>query len=111
PPMPGGGDKRQAIILFTPEWNGMHPGAWRLPEDRLDGEMNFEALLACVQRAERAKLHGFFVTDPTSFRLELGYESLARTATATRFEPFTFMAALAMCTERIGLLMTANTTF
>jgi FMN-dependent oxidoreductase (nitrilotriacetate monooxygenase family) len=101
----------EAILLFIPEWNGMHPGAWRLPESPRDGAMDFALLLEMVRRAEQAKLHGLFLTDATSFRLELSYESLARTATAFRFEPFTLMAALATVTERIGLVMTCNTTF
>ncbi len=101
----------QAILMFTPEWNGMHPGAWRLPDSAHDGATDFEVVRRLVQRAEHAKLHGFFLADPTGFRLELSHPSLARTATAARFEPFTLMAAMAMCTERIGLVMTANTTY
>ena len=102
---------RQAILLFTPEWSGMHPGAWRLPDGPVDGAMDLDVLVDLVQRAERAKLHGFFLADPTAFRLELSYPSLARTATASRYEPFTLMSAMAMRTDRIGLLMTANTSF
>jgi FMN-dependent oxidoreductase (nitrilotriacetate monooxygenase family) len=38
-------------------------------------------------------------------------EALRRSATATSFEPLTLLSALAMVTERIGLIATASTTF
>src|SRR5258708_15092583 len=37
--------------------------------------------------------------------------ALRRSATATSFEPLTLLSALAMVTERIGLIATASTTF
>ncbi len=102
---------RQAILLFTPEWNGMHPGAWRLPGTPVDGAMDFDDIRALVQRAEAAKFHGMFMADPTGFRLEVGYPNLAKTGTAVRYEPFMLMSALSMCTSQIGLIMTAGTTY
>jgi alkanesulfonate monooxygenase len=38
-------------------------------------------------------------------------EALRRSATSTSFEPLTLLSALAMVTERIGLIATASTTF
>jgi FMN-dependent oxidoreductase (nitrilotriacetate monooxygenase family) len=103
--------RRKAILLFCPEWNGMHPGAWRLGSSPTDGAMDIDVLTKLVQDAERAKFHGMFLADPTGFRLELSYPSLARTATAVRYDPFVLMSALAMVTDRIGLIMTAGTTY
>ncbi|MBS1888552.1 MAG: LLM class flavin-dependent oxidoreductase [Actinobacteria bacterium] len=104
-------DTRQAVLLFTPEWNGMHPGAWRLDGTPTDGAMDLAVVKSIVQQAEAAKFHGFFLADPTGFRLDIGLPGLARTGTAARFEPFTLMAAMAMVTERLGLIMTAGTTY
>src|SRR3546814_15025015 len=38
-------------------------------------------------------------------------EALKRSHTFTFFEPFTLLSALAMATERIGLIATASTTY
>ncbi|MBS1888549.1 MAG: LLM class flavin-dependent oxidoreductase [Actinobacteria bacterium] len=109
--MAAGDTRRQALLLFTPEWNGMHPGAWRLPESPADGAMDLATVVGLVQAAERAKFHAFFLADALGFRLEISPEALARTGAGTRLEPFTLIAALAMRTERIGLVLTANTTY
>ncbi|MEZ5075910.1 MAG: LLM class flavin-dependent oxidoreductase [Solirubrobacterales bacterium] len=103
--------RQEALLLFTPEWNGMHPGAWRLPESPPDGAMDVETVVGLVQAAERAKFHALFLADALGFRLEISPEALARTGSGSRLEPFTLMAALAMRTERIGLVLTANTTY
>lgn len=102
---------REAILFFTPEWNGMHPGAWRYTGNPADGAMDFRHVSNMVQRAEAAKMHAFFLADALGFRLEVSVDSLAATGAASRLEPFTLMSALTQTTERIGLIMTANTTF
>jgi hypothetical protein len=43
--------------------------------------------------------------------LNMPMQSLRRSATVTSFEPLTLLSALAMATERIGLMATASTTF
>ncbi len=101
----------QAILLFTPEWTGMHPGAWRLPGSPIDGAMDFDEIVSLVRMAEQAKLHGMFLADLTGFRLEVSMPNVAKTSTGARFEPFTLMSALSMCTSQIGLIMTAGTTY
>ena len=101
----------EALLFFTPEWNGMHPGAWRLPDAPVDGALDFDHVRGLVARAEAAKMHAFFLADALGFRLEVGLDSLSKTAAAARYEPFTLMAALATTTDRIGLIMTANTTY
>lgn len=103
--------ERQAILLFCPEWNGMHPGAWRLPGAPVDEALDFAEIQRLVKKAEAAKMQGMFMADPTGFRLDISYANLAKTGTSVRFDPFIMMAALAMCTTDIGLMMTAGTTY
>jgi FMN-dependent oxidoreductase (nitrilotriacetate monooxygenase family) len=43
--------------------------------------------------------------------LNMPIEALKRSGTVTSFEPFTLLSALAMVTERIGLIATASTTY
>ena len=105
--------EREAVLLFTPdpEWTGMHPGAWRLDSSPTGGATDFDLARRLVQQAERAKFHGFFLADPIGFRLEVADRNQARAGTAAVWDPFVLMSALAVCTDRIGLLMTAGTTY
>ncbi|MFC7538883.1 LLM class flavin-dependent oxidoreductase [Siccirubricoccus deserti] len=43
--------------------------------------------------------------------LNMPVEALKRSHTVTSFEPFTLLSALAVSTERLGLIATASTTF
>src|SRR3546814_13080619 len=43
--------------------------------------------------------------------LNMPIEARKRSHTVTAFEPFTLLSALAMATERIGLIATASTTY
>ena len=52
----------------------------------------------------------FFMADHLAV-LNMPVDALKRSHTATSFEPFTLLSALASVTERIGLVATASTTF
>ncbi len=104
-------EKRQAILFLFPEWGGMHLTAWRDPAAPDDPTMDFSAIRAMAQTAERGKFHGLFLADTLAIRHSLEPQALSRTAKGVRYEPFTLMAALSACTERIGLLLTASTTY
>ncbi len=102
---------KDAILLYFPEWGGMHITAWRDPEAPNDPTMDFATIRRTVQTAERGKFHGFFLADTLAIRHSLSSAALSRTAKAVRFEPMTLMAALASSTEHIGLMLTASTTY
>jgi FMN-dependent oxidoreductase (nitrilotriacetate monooxygenase family) len=106
-----GSDDKQAVLLYFPEWGGMHVTAWRDPGAPEDPAMDFATIRRMVQTAERGKFHGFFVADTLAIRHSLSPTALSRTAKAVRFEPMTLMAALTGATERIGLMLTASTTY
>ncbi|WP_107660589.1 LLM class flavin-dependent oxidoreductase [Nocardia suismassiliense] len=100
-----------ALLFCTPEWNGMHPGAWRYPGAPADGAMDLDVVTALVRRAEDAGFQALFLADALGFRLEISHAALAHTGAGARFEPFTLASALATSTDRIGLIVTANTTY
>jgi FMN-dependent oxidoreductase (nitrilotriacetate monooxygenase family) len=106
--------QKQAALFWMPEWSGFHVAAWRA-EDAVDNPMlNLADMRRMVQKAERAKLHGCFLADTLAVGfqgMEVSKQALSRTARGTRFEPITLMSALSACTERIGLLCTASTTY
>lgn len=102
------------ILFWMPEWNGFHVSAWHDTDSPGSPLASLKWMRQMVQAAERGKVHGCFLAD----QLVVGFEGvgvskngLSRTAKGVRYEPITLMSALAGCTERIGLIGTANTTF
>jgi len=88
----------------------IHTGAWRYPGAFPDANFNLKHLQRMVQTLERGKFDAFFMADHLAV-LNMPIEALKRSHTVTSFEPFTLLSALAVVTERIGLIATASTTF
>ena len=89
---------------------GIHTAWWRVPGAYPDANFNLEHLVRFIRTLERGKFDAFFMADHLAV-LNMPVEALRRSATATSFEPLTLLSALAMVTERIGLVATASTTF
>ena len=89
---------------------GIHTGWWRYPGAALDANFNLQHLVQFIQTLERGRFDAFFMADHLAV-LNMNIAALRRSATPTSFEPFTLLSALAMVTERIGLVATASTTF
>jgi alkanesulfonate monooxygenase len=89
---------------------GIHTAWWRYPGAYPDANFNLRHLVRFIQTLERAGFDAFFMADHLAV-LNMPVEALRRSATATSFEPLTLLSALAMATERIGLIATASTTF
>ncbi|WP_347554160.1 LLM class flavin-dependent oxidoreductase [Robbsia sp. KACC 23696] len=88
----------------------LHTGAWRYPDAWPDANFNLRHLTHCIKVLESAKFDAFFMADHLGV-LNMPIRSLKRSHTVTSFEPLTLLSALAMVTERIGLVATASTTF
>jgi alkanesulfonate monooxygenase len=89
---------------------GIHTAWWRYPGAYPDANFNLKHLTGFIQKLEAARFDAFFMADHLAV-LNMPIEALRRSATATSFEPLTLLSALAMVTERIGLIATASTTF
>lgn len=89
---------------------GIHTAWWRYPGAYPDANFNLDHLVRFIQTLERACFDAFFMADHLAV-LNMPIEALRRSATVTSFEPLTLLSALAMVTERIGLVATASTTF
>ena len=89
---------------------GIHTAWWRYPGAYPDANFNLKHLVRFIQTLERARFDAFFMADHLAV-LNMPIEALRRSATSTSFEPLTLLSALAMVTERIGLIATASTTF
>jgi FMN-dependent oxidoreductase (nitrilotriacetate monooxygenase family) len=88
----------------------IHTGAWRYPGAYPDANFNFAHLARFAQTLEAAKFDAFFMADHLAL-LNMPMDALKRSHTATSFEPFTLLSALAVVTERLGLVATGSTTF
>src|SRR5215831_6947291 len=88
----------------------IHTAAWRYPGGTPDANFNLKALIRYAQTLERGKFDAFFMADHLAV-LNMPMEALKRSATVTSFDPLTLLPALAVLTERIGLIATGSTTF
>lgn len=88
----------------------IHTGAWRYPGAVPDANFNFPLIRDLIRKLEAAKFDAFFMADHLAV-LNMPTDALKRSHTATSFEPFTLLSALATATERIGLVATASTTY
>ena len=88
----------------------IHTAAWRYPGGTPDANFNLKALVRYAQTLERGKFDAFFMADHLAV-LNMPMEALKRSATVTSFDPLTLLPALAMVTERLGLIATASSTF
>ncbi len=88
----------------------IHTAAWRYPGGTPDANFNFAHLKRFAQKLEQGKFDAFFMADHLAV-LNMPIEALKRSATVTSFDPPTLLPALAVVTERLGLIATASTTF
>ncbi|AWN46125.1 LLM class flavin-dependent oxidoreductase [Methylobacterium terrae] len=89
---------------------GIHTAWWRYPGGLPDANFNIRHLARFARELEAAKFDAFFMADHLAV-LNMPVEALKRSATVTSFDPATLLPALAMVTERIGLIATASTTY
>ena len=89
---------------------GIHTAWWRYPGAFPDANFNLRHITRFIQTLERGRFDAFFMADHLAV-LNMSMAALRRSATVTSFEPLTLLSALAMVTERIGLVATASTTF
>ena len=99
--------KLAAILSPT----GGHVASWRHPDNPADGAVNIMRYIEEAQIAEAAKFDLVFLADNLGLK-DADVSDLSRTASSIMFiEPLTALAAVAMKTERIGLVATASTTY
>ncbi|KCB42407.1 nitrilotriacetate monooxygenase component A [Bordetella hinzii 5132] len=98
--------KLGAFLMQT----GHHIAAWCHPGAQADAGVNIRHYADLARRAEAAKFDAIFLADAVGVR-NSELDSLSRTARSDHFEPLTLLSALAMVTERIGLIATVSTTY
>ncbi len=84
---------------------GHHEAAWRHPDSRPEDTLDARHYARLAQIAERGKLDSIFFAD------NLAVGSNVRYGTGNHLEPVTLLSAIAMLTDRIGLIATASTSY
>lgn len=104
--------QRRMILGLPIHFLGYHQGCWRLPNVPADGVLRFEHFAECARIAERGKFDFVFLADSAAVR-NLDDPSIPRDREheQLRVEPMALIAALAMVTNRIGLVATVSTTY
>src|SRR5437588_7025431 len=89
---------------------GIHTAWWRYPGAYPDANFNLQHLIRFAQKLEQGRFDAWFMADHLAV-LNMPMAALKRSATVTSFDPLTVLPVLAMCTEPLGLIATASTTF
>jgi FMN-dependent oxidoreductase (nitrilotriacetate monooxygenase family) len=104
------GEKRRMRLGAFMRPVTIHTAAWRYPGAYPDANFNFQHLKRFARTLERGKFDAFFMADHQAV-LNMPLQALKRSGTVTSFEPLTLLPALAVVTERLGLIATASTTY
>src|SRR5882757_6554225 len=103
-------EKRQLRLGAFMRPVSIHTAWWRYPGAYPDANFNFRHIARFAQTLERGKFDAFFMADHLAL-LNMPMDALKRSATTTSFDPLTLLPALAVVTERLGLIATASTTY
>ncbi len=95
-----------AFIMAT----GHHVASWRYPGVPLENGTNFKYWAELAQLSERGKLDAIFLYDGAGLS-NIPLEPMSHGDRATFFDPLTLLSALAVVTEKIGLVATSSTTY
>ncbi len=103
--------RKMKLGAFLPA-PGHHVAAWRHPNARPNGGLDFDYYRDIVQTAERGKFDLMFLSDGVGIRTHYSdKDELSRWGRMVHFEPITLLSALAVHTSHIGLTATASTTY
>jgi len=96
--------RQLALNLFIYP-GGHHEAAWRYEGSEPGRVLDIGYYQELARRAEAAKFDAIFFADGPSLPENVRYSS------RVRFEPLTWLSAIAAATQRIGLIGTASTTY
>ncbi|WP_159885899.1 LLM class flavin-dependent oxidoreductase [Paenibacillus puerhi] len=97
-------NKHMHLNLFMLN-TGHHEASWRHPDTTPERLTDIHYYAGLAQMAERAKMDSLFIADALVLTPAVKYKILGTP------EPLTLLSALAMATERIGLIGTVSTTY
>ena len=90
---------------------GIHTAWWRYPGGYPDANFNFAHMARFAQTPGGGEVRRVLHGRPSGAAEHADGGAAAQSATVTSFDPLTLLPALAVLTERIGLIATASTTY
>ncbi|WP_192179253.1 LLM class flavin-dependent oxidoreductase [Mesorhizobium amorphae] len=102
--------KRQMKLGLFLWATGHHIAAWRHPKAHVTAGIDIDHYIRLAHTAEAAKLDMIFCEDAAGLR-EANVGIASQTSRSIGFEPISLLAAIAVQTERIGLVSTASTSY
>ena len=103
---------RQIKLGLSCRFLGYHVAAWRHPDVPSDGALSLQHFLKVARKAEAEKIDMIFFADSVGVREDdLPPGSAARSMKNAELEPTTLLSAIAACTQNIGLVATASTSY
>ena len=97
-------DKRMHLNLFIHS-RGHHEASWRHPKSSPKALTDISYFIEAAKTAERGLFDSIFLADTLVVNDDVAQ------AARTWLEPVSTLGALAMATEKIGLIATASTTY
>lgn len=104
-------EARRMSIGLSLRGAGYHQAGWRHVGAPSNPDTDIDYFVELARAAERSKLDFVFLADGVAIRQGIDGPGMARQCGLGGFEPLTLLSALAMATDRIGLLGTASTTY
>ncbi len=108
--MPAASSRRQMRLGLFLLSTGHHIAGWRHPGAQADMPTSIRAYADIARMAEAACFDMVFLADNNCVP-QTDWPAVRRTTRANIFEPIALLSALAMVTERIGLVATGSTTY
>ncbi|MFO1055738.1 MAG: LLM class flavin-dependent oxidoreductase [Dongiaceae bacterium] len=103
-------DRAQLKLCVVVAPTCAHVGGWRHPDAVSDAAATVADWRRWAGTAERGRLDAIFFADTLALP-DAPAEVLSRDLCVSRYEPLTLLSALAMSTERLGLVATATTSY
>lgn len=111
--MPGARSKGRKMKLaqFLTGDGNYHMAGWRLPGSQNDSGQNIRRWVEYAKVLERGKLDMLFIADGSGVHGTEDLQTMSMTSRIDRMDPIAILSALAMTTQRLGLVATISTTY
>ena len=106
---PGASKRLMKLAMFMTGDGNYHMAGWRMPGATCDGGQNIRRWVDAARTLERGKLDMLFIADGPGVSGLDNLQTLSHVSRIDRMDPVTVLCALAMATERLGLVATIST--
>ena len=108
---PGASKRLMKLAMFMTGDGNYHMAGWRMPGATCDGGQNIRRWVDAARTLERGKLDMLFIADGPGVSGLDNLQTLSHVSRIDRMDPVTVLCALAMATERLGLVATISTSY